>query len=567
MINEKEFSVADLVKATENGDVTSIAQVQETANAAITEANNNTTVELAGGKELDDITSGFDLDSLTNDMMGKAAEADIKNGGGFDAETSKAIKDAIISYGNDIATLTGEYGAEQILGKDTSAKKAIVDDGYGSKPTRVVESIAKKEAAPTVTEEAVKVTVVKNRTEARVSTAVSGDIEKIKNRRRKGKSAQGLLFTTNMMTKVYDMDTPFKRQEIGDSIERAALTTFHNSKMLKDMLDHTSIIAADGATYTNEAMLNKFRIDDINDYLMLVLIASNEDNIIKNFPIYYDPKEDEKFVLKDDDGTILDKSNLKPDHFFVDIDIMKVYESTLTPEYINRIKLYDKTKTVEELYNQYDNNYTKKIEIVDKSREEVIKIQVSGASFRKYFALVESIKHYTVEHMINKYDNIADWIIEADQTTNRPFEYRGLDEKLGILATMFKDEYMESIGVLTLIYFMDKIEIYPKAYIDDVEAKESDYADEIIKIDIIATEFDVIKEIFRDFKQEVWDAVANATEEFEAGARGPVVINVQSPKYGVVVPINLEMTELFFAWTNKETLVKRAELMRKNVSL
>lgn len=194
----------------------------------------------------------------------------------------------------------------------------------------------------------------KNRLATRISAANSDITEKLALRRRKGKSASGYMYSSNLMVKLYNMDTPLKKKELETAYEYFTLTSFTSRKTLRNLFDYTSVICSDGDRIGFDQFLEMMGIDDLDDYLAISMIASTPEGKMKNFPVQ----------------CISEKHPDCGHAFNVDVDIKAIMESSVKSDFITKMSKYDRTKTAAELTKDSVTAVEMNVKYIDEDKDE-----------------------------------------------------------------------------------------------------------------------------------------------------------------------------------------------------
>ena len=361
----------------------------------------------------------------------------------------------------------------------------------------------------------------------------SGNIERLKRRNKKGFASAGYLFSSNLMVEIYSMDAPLKKQALAESYEYYRATTFHNINILKGIFEHTSVVCADSEDVSFSKGLKALHMEDLDMYLGLTLIASNEGGVLKNFPVMCNSKEE---------GACRKKQ------WLTNVDMRKVIQNSLTDEFIRRRSKYDRTKTLEQLMTEAKTDAVKTVMYRDEEKGDTIKATISSPSFEKYFTLTEGMKDFMITEMLSQ-DNISAFCENGIDK----FNYRTKDEKMSILHENFELDYFKILIRVLQFYHLDKIEIFPNEFLDNPNAKLEDYKDDIITIEVKEDSIEDMYHAMIEIPEAMRDEISEIIDKWSDIKQGSLVFTYVCPDCSKVTDLELNVYDLFFMWANNET--------------
>lgn len=381
----------------------------------------------------------------------------------------------------------------------------------------------------------------KNRLATRISAANSDITEKLALRRRKGKSASGYMYSSNLMVKLYNMDTPLKKKELETAYEYFTLTSFTSRKTLRNLFDYTSVICSDGDRIGFEQFLEMMGIDDLDDYLAISMIASTPEGKMKNFPVQ----------------CISEKHPDCGHAFNVDVDIKAIMESSVKSDFITKMSKYDRTKTAAELTKDSVTAVEMNVKYIDEDKDERIDIKMTAPSFRKYFEVSDVIKNAIIRELMSK-DYITKYIL---QKFPEKFQYSLTDDKLAILAEAFPNEYGEVIIIFAHMYYIDGITIYPLEYIQRAGTltpdEEKELKTQILELGPVnENNIEHYREILMDFPDKIFDAIGEETAKLAENKREAYTLTYTCPKCGDTLTGTISMYDIFFVWVSSSNEMK-----------
>lgn len=382
----------------------------------------------------------------------------------------------------------------------------------------------------------------KNRLATKLAAAKSDVTEKLALRRKKGRSTTGYMYSSNLMLKVYNMDTPLKKRELEIAYEYFQSTTFTARKTLKELYDFTSVMTADGETMTFDQFLEIMSIDDLDDYLAIAMASSTVDGTMKKFPV----------------NCISKKHPECGNTFEIDINIAEIMETAAKPDFFDRKSRYDRTKTSAELSKDSVSAIELKAEYHDTNRDERVDIKMSSPNFKKYFEISDIIKASIIRELLDK-EHIMRFIMDKAQDR---FKYITVDDKLSFFAENFPAEYGEQVILHAHLYYIDGITIYPMEYINRAATltpeEEKELESTIIKLDTL-NEFNISTylELLKDLPDDVFDTIDAETSKLSEGKREAYKVTYTCPKCKDTMTGEISMYDIFFVWVSSSNESKK----------
>lgn len=388
------------------------------------------------------------------------------------------------------------------------------------------------------------------KTEIKRSTLIgagNNKFERIKNRRRQGRFTTGMLYNSNMLVQCYDLDKPLLLEEILNGFMYLTATMFHSKKLMKKLYEHTSVICADGSTVnTAEKFFSIMALDDFEEYLIYLLIASNDNGLLKG----------------------IDMSCTKEgcNHKFVsDIDLCAGLEGMITSE---RQAIYDSYDKNEKLATLIDKAQIKDINMVtsyDETLDEYMIITVSSPTVEKYFSIKEALMEYIHESLMEDDD-----VRYKVQSSVKDFFKRGMDERLRILATLEREKYAEISDTINIMAYIDNIHVIPgalyKSYENNTHPKYKvmgDFKDGEDNVIIVKPTPDDIRNLYEVFSQldltgleTMRKCIGDISSRLK---RGTFTISKICPKCGHKIEQDFSAISLFLVFLN----LKEAGLSEK----
>lgn len=474
--------------------------------------------------ELDDLMKGQSMSEST-----LLADPEVK------AQTIKEYDTIFKDFAANFAMtedIYRQYGMVDENGNLIDPQDRVIPGNVGEVVKEVVkESVIKEENdTPETKEKVIKTTIRKKGVFDKESDA---KLEKLRNRRKKGYCVTGFLPNSNLAIRTYPMNTSFKKQDLSESLMYSETTYFYNEKIAKMIYDHTSILASNGDKVVYESFLEMVHLDDLDDLLMLHIIAGTEGKGLSGWNVR----------CNSDDAEACNSAE-----FQITLDTKKVYEDSCvgSSEYLKAMKSYDKTKSVEQLVKESKVDEIHVLEYED--RGDVIRVNITRPSLKKYFNRATKIKEALItimlkdEEVFNYVDNLKDWEIET------------VENKITILAYKFKQKYLNNIIKVQRFLYIDSIEIIPKYLIGDIELDISEHLDDIIVIDTEKDSVEIWSTFVYDMDDKSTEVMANKVMEVSDSIKRDFKYTVTCPTCGKVSkPIDFSPSELFSFWISSDS--------------
>lgn len=509
------------------------------------------------GKKLE-LNDDFDLDKITSEMVKienktkDISKEDAKKNviSRFGQEAFDAVQDSFNEYAEDFKTVMSIYTQAGMTGDANSS------DNKTNKPT-----------VNTTVNEAFTITGKKN-------VLVS---DMIKGLRKRGTSAIGYLPSSNLVIKVYSIDSPFVKEKIQREYQDYQLTGFRDRALLIEILSRVEIIAAN-AEFEPEELEKIIHLADLEDLIMITLQSSNKYGIIKNYPIICQPytqeeidKVEEREITEEFTEEMKKKAieemtkydcNKKYD---MDLNINDVIASAVTGKIMNGFRSYNRLKTVDTLMKEgvAGKSYQASFEWEEKEYDVVI--DLAPPTLHDYFSTVRDIKQFVIDSMLEK-ENVRNYIIKRNQTGLErgltPFEVESMDDQLRELASVFRMDVAKLSEDVQLLIYITGITLYPFEYSKSVDADISRFLDSIISITRETNTLNDIRTLMMDLPAGVLTEILYVVEEMELDDDRPNRRSISKcPHCGKTNIEEFLPSTLFFGWALKG--LKEAASSRK----
>lgn len=272
-------------------------------------------------------------------------------------------------------------------------------------------------------------------------------MERLKNRKRKGSGTSGMLYNTNLKVVTYSMDKPLKLKALADGLRYASATTFHSEKMLIELYEHTSVLCKGGDRLSSESFYDGLSLEDLNDYLMLGLIGSNKNGILKNLPLHCTIDGSENFKNKDEIcGT----------KYYGDVDLVRMQEESITDDMRNFANQYSHFDTFAQCLAKGTSATEEWIEFHNPDMDEVMIMSIKSPNVSRYFEIKRKIMEFVYRSLC---DNTS--LMNIAVGTDQHFKLKSLDDKLLILSELDENAYIEIVERMNNLLYMDSIYILP----------------------------------------------------------------------------------------------------------
>ena len=314
------------------------------------------------------------------------------------------------------------------------------------KRTEMKEEIKPSIETPKEYKEPSIVTFTKNKTlvEDRNDSKL---LERLKNRKRKGSGTTGFLHNTNLRVTTYSMDKPLKLKGLADGMMYASATTFHSEKMLIDLYDHTSVICKGGDRLSSTSFYENLSLEDLSDYLMMGLIASNKDGVLKALPMYCTFDDSENFKKKED---VCERQ------YTADVDLVRIYEDSVTDEMRDFARQYSPFNSFQECIAKSNNGKEEWVVFKNPDMDEVMIMVLKSPTVSRYFEIKRKIMEFVYMSLSN---NIS--LMNIAVSKDQHFRLKSLDDKLLILSELDEEAYLDIVDKMNSILYMDTIYILP----------------------------------------------------------------------------------------------------------
>ena len=496
-----------------------------------------------GGKDIN-----VDLEQLGNKMnnmmVGMKEETKEEVAAAIPPEHLNAMKNLFEEYGRDMREALAVYGKELEIEEKTAA-----------------DSIKDARKNPiNISSEAVNKKVI-GMDKRSVSV-----LDSIKALRKRGSSSIGYLPASNLVVRIYSIDTPFIKEHVVRGIQTENTTMFKDKLILTDILERTVVISRDGNNLTVDELMSIIHLEDLEDLLMVALISATPNGVLKEFPIIckgYTEEEKDEAALIDDKGATLEMMmnydcNKK---YMSDLDINLIQTEATTQEILARFKGYQRTKSTEQLlvdskagkeYIVTYNDYDKGVSIV---------AEMAPPTLADYFETSQKVKEYVIEELVKK-DNILNYISD-ENIMKVPFRTLSLDEKIILLASTFPTSYRAVVPLIQLVIYIRGFQILPLEYAEDPSADIADYIDEIITISRDEHDMEVIKTMMMELNTEMLEMIGEKSDEMSFVDRPQFKITSICTHCGKKNEETFFPSQLFFAWAYKTLTLSKVNTRKK----
>lgn len=366
------------------------------------------------------------------------------------------------------------------------------------------------------------------------------NLEKYKNRRKRGYSVAGLLPNSEQMLRAYPMDTSLKKQDLLEGFNFAQKTLMHNERTFRMIYDHSSIISSDGANITYDDFMEIIHMDDLDDLLMLHLIAGTKGGKLSGIGMNCNSTEK---------GACLVES------WSHDLDVASIYEDNNRncDAYMEKLRRFNRLNTAKENLKISKIDEIVSLSIQDHDKGDTLRIEFSRASIGKYFRRIDKVKEALIaimmkeELVLNYIDTIEGWDIQP------------LDGKLLILASANDPNIRQSYGANVIkahiFVMMDKIEIVPTELLQDTTMENlKDHPDYMV----VDMDNDTV-ELWLEFSYDITDEMAKPINEL-VNSLGESL--VRTFKYKGICPKcaketkeqTFSPTDVFLYWIGKSSV-------------
>lgn len=420
--------------------------------------------------DFDDISKKLtNIENKTNGMTKEKATENVVRRFGQDA--LDIMKESFNEYARDFKEVMDVYESTGMTGNNNNSIDAVVEDNASSGGVVSITESIKKLAT---------------------NSNVVSDI--IKNLRKRGTSAVGYLPSTNIMVRVYSIDSPFVKEKIQREFQNYNLTGFRDRNLLIEILSRTEVLAKN-ADFEADELEKVIHLADLDDLIMIALQASNQAGIIKSYPMICQPYTQEEYDAIEADETIDEAVKSKTlknmmdydcnKKYKCDIDTKEVIASAVTKEILDGAKSYSRIKSIDTLINEGVAGKEYQALYGWEEKQYDVSIELIPPTLADYFGMVADIKLFIIEEMKTK-EHVIRYIAERDaigkQNGMPPMHIESIDTQLRELALTFRNEVSELSETTQLLIYIKSISLYPFEYSRNNDAKIEDYLDTIITL-------------------------------------------------------------------------------------
>lgn len=478
------------------------------------------------------------LDELTNVTQGSEQEIDES---GLDVLVDN---ETVEDFKNTFKNFAAEYAMAM---HDMESKGAIVDDGFIPKPK---EEPRAPETGTVIAESKTNIIKTDRKLKGSIDSRTLSKLDKVKKLKRRGNYKNGYLPNSNMFIRAYSMDTALKKTDLQQCFIYRQATTFTTMKLAKMLYDNSLILCSDGHAIPYETFLDIVHLDDLDAFLYLHFLAANPSGKLKDWNV-----KCVKGQIETEKGLVDDPSDeaCGVTEDIIELDVAKMYEeSCYNEEFLGRMKRYDRTKSFKELSkeNPASITYTYTIDIGEYG---IAKVKCGSPSLKKYFTMAEKIKEFTIEYMLTNYESIR----LAIKAHVPDFKNKAIDEKLSVLSTNFREEFINTAILLQVLIFVDSITLYPREYFSDPDAdivdittNKTKYEDYIIDINVVEDEINVIMQFLYEIPNIFMEELGAKVQEDNKSIRQKYTYRHTCKDCGVEKEHDdFIITDVFSQWT------------------
>lgn len=491
---------------------------------------------------------GIDLENLGNKMNNMMV--------GMKEETKESVEAQIpADHLNAMKNLFEEYGRDMREALD--AYKEVIDTEDRIRDNNIKE--ARKNPTNISSETVNKKVIPMDKKSMSV-------LDTVKALRKRGSSAIGYMPASNLVLRVYSIDTPFIKEHVIRGIQTENTTLFKDKLILTDILERTVVISRDGNDLSVDELMSIIHLEDLEDLLMIALISATPNGIMGGFPIMCAPfteEEKDEAALIDDKGATLD-AMLKYDcnkKYQSDLDINLIYSEATTPEILASFKGYQRTKSTEQLIADSKAGKEYIVTYHDYDKDIAIVAEMAPPTLADYFETSQKVKEYVIEELVKK-DNVLSYISD-EQIMKVPFRTLSLDEKIILLASTFPTAYRSVVPLIQLIIYIRGFQILPLEYAENPSADIVDYIDDIITISRDEHDIEVIKTMMMELNSEMIMMIEDKSNEMSFVDRPVFKITSVCPHCGKKNVESFQPSQLFFAWAYKTLTTSRANTKKR----
>lgn len=498
---------------------------------------------------IDSILSGGNLDRIHSEREKSVLLMDPE----VKARTVKEFDSLFKQYATDRGEIEGIYHSFGIIDENGES----IPESERNLGTPVEREIDNGETESTEYKKAMKevdeitrektlemdktINVLQERKKGVLSPTSNSKMEKYNKRKRKGYNFPSYLGNSNLMIRAYPMDTTFKKADLLDDLRYANTTMLYTERMFKMIFDHTSILARDGADMTYYDFINVVHLDDIDDILMAHTIVGTKGKPLQGY----------RSKCNSDDP----KACKKVTEWEHDLDIMKIFKkcSSEHHDYIDRWNKYNVLNTIDENLKASGMLDKHILNIEDKYKEEVIRMEFTKPTIAKYFKRINKVKEALIhimssEEAVSKYiDNVEGWDMQP------------LDTQILILATSkfpdVKKSFANNMLKAQLFVFLDRVEIIPRDIANDTSIKDITKHEDYISIEMDNDPVELWMEFMYDIDANTNKAIDNLMqEELKPTIERSFVYTEICPECGCETkPEEFSPREVFSYWISSDS--------------